>query len=279
MKPFYAKKGGVVEDNVNDVHSIDGGGSEVDAGAFYKQLTRRFNKFRERLIFQAGALAEFRQAYGAGGRTMFRDLINGFFHFINSNFRLMGELSVKMATDFLQSKRFPEALDDFVAFIRDFVQELRENPKNVDALKQLKATSYAAAKEMKELFADDMLEFPGTVSLYDSKGNLRPLVEIETKAGIEFNVERCNHVWDKIEKLLNVRRKEYEEEATELLRTGLSMEAVFVELQSNHHRKLNVPTVDSLREQLNEDNYPAVCNLYKRLYRQFQWEKGVKYDD
>ncbi|MCL1931924.1 MAG: hypothetical protein FWF55_08910 [Treponema sp.] len=228
-----------------------------------ERITRRLNEFKQKLIDSSAALAGFNIAFGSGGRSKFRDAVNAYFGFITINFKIMKDLIVKMITDIIRGKRFTEVLVDLNTLTYDIVKEIKKDPENVKiikaAVKDLKNTAECILKNG----GLGVLEFPGTVSLYDNEGKLRSSEDIYT----EFVTNRCNHVRGMIRKLLAANRQEYDEAATELLRTGIPMASVLVELEKKFQRALpvSIPTEGSIKDQLNKDDYPALCKLYNSL--------------
>ena len=225
-----------------------------------ERMKRRLDQFKERSIKRGGALAGFNVAYGAGGRSMFRDAVNSLFHFISVNFQTMNSLFAKMMTDVIRGKRFVEVISDFNIFVRNVVQQFRKDPENLRLLRYGVGELRAAAENIGGLL-NDALEFPGVVSVYDDAGKLRPLEDIDT----EFVTSRCNRVRLLIKKSLAANRRKYEEAATELLRTGLTMEAVLVALEEKMPLPVSILTEKSLKDELNTDNYAALCDLYNSL--------------
>jgi len=228
-----------------------------------EQIRRRVDAFKDRLIVQGSVFAGFNVAYGSGGRSMFRDAVNAFLNFVSTNFKTMKYLFSNMIIDVIRGKRLAEVMVDFNVFIRDTVRELQKDPENLNILRHNIKELYATAKGLGELFEGDVLEFPGTVSLYDGKGKLRSSKDIDA----EFNTNRCNHVRGLIKKLLAANRQEYDEAATEFLRTELPMASVFDELEKKFKRPLpdSIPTEESLKDKLNRDDFPTLCELYDSL--------------
>lgn len=231
------------------------------------RITKRIDEFKHRLIESGSELSAFNLAYGAGGRTKIREAINAYYHYISSNFPVLKKLLVGIVTDIIRGKKFTEVLVDCNTFVFDVVKEIKKDSENHAiirrTIRELTESLEVAAFEIME--SNDPYDFDATIHIYDvSTGKLKTVTEIEH----ELNEVRCAHVRTLIEKKVRFIRNKYEKPFAEFTKTaGLGVQEIMLELEKKvqHPLPAAIPTDETLRKQMKEDNFEKLIELYNSL--------------
>ena len=201
-----------------------------------KRIEYAVSSFKNTLNRRSAAIAEFNNAYHAGGmsggRTQIREAINAFFSHYVMNFPNIKKVVTSIAFDVIKSKKFVTYCDESFKFFNDIVRELKADK---DAWGILHATvknfSIEAERFGKDVLEDDPLEFQGTVTIYDSDGKLKSAENIEK----QFNESYCELLRNRIKTRLRELRFRYDDELTDLLKKGIPAEKALVELSKKYN--------------------------------------------
>jgi len=231
-----------------------------------ERLTKRVSDFKNDCANRAAVLAAFCVTYGSGGRTQIRDAVNCFFSFVSANISVFEELTVKFVLDIIRGKKYTEVIEKTKTSMTNIVRDIRKDPANIVAIRLLLCElKDAFSANVKDLLADDPMEFPGTIDFFDESGNVRSFTAMQS----ELNVKRCAHMRESIVKLLSSVKNRYSEAYTCYLKNGLSHEDALIEVEKKLEANIpsGIPTEKTLKKQIASENYAELCDLYNTLKR------------